>query len=169
LILILLKAMKIQLSMFVDPTLQTDLLSANWFCLAYKNISKELDDYRKQIFSNVRALMQRLPEKLYQESSEFRVIPADDKPDLCFIDIKVYGPLHALRGSLLASGYMTLSCLEKGVPVFYRQSLGYYHSNFTMIFCESNTTIRLTLGLDPIDVDSLFRGFSKDRSVKSIS
>jgi hypothetical protein len=51
--------------------------------------------------------------------------------------------------------------MEGGQPIFYRPSLGFYHPNFTMLFGEENTTIRLTLGLDPAQVDILAECFEK--------
>jgi hypothetical protein len=45
--------------------------------------------------------------------------------------------------------------MEGGHPIFYRPSLGLYHPNLTMIFSEKRTTIRLTLGLDPAQIDLL--------------
>jgi hypothetical protein len=45
--------------------------------------------------------------------------------------------------------------MEGGHPVFYRRSFGFYHTNFTMLFGEESATVRLTLGLDPAQVDFL--------------
>jgi hypothetical protein len=56
---------------------------------------------------------------------------------------------------MLIGGCLSLKCMEGGHPIFYRPSLGLYHPNLTMIFCEERTTIRLTLGLDPAQIDLL--------------
>ena len=49
--------------------------------------------------------------------------------------------------------------MEGGHQIFYRPSLGFYHPNFTMLFGEESSTIRLTLGLDPAQVDLLVECF----------
>ena len=56
---------------------------------------------------------------------------------------------------MLIAGYLSIKCMEGGHPIFYRPSLGLYHSNLTVISCEERTTIRLTLGLDPAQIDLL--------------
>ena len=143
-----------------DPGLQTDRLSLNWFCLAYKCAADQLELYRKQIFDNTRALLNKVPQRLlHDQSSNYRIIPVEEGADLAFLDIKIFGPLHAIRGGLLAGGSLYLKCMEGGHPIFYRPSLGLYHPNFSMIFCDNFTTIRLTLGLDPAQIDVLAKTF----------
>jgi hypothetical protein len=142
-----------------DPALQTDRLSLNWFCLAYKSAVPYLEHYRKQIFANTRALLNRLPSRLLNNNTRYRVVPIDQSADPAFIDIKVFGPFHQIRGSLLVGGFLTMKCMEKGHPIFYRPSLGFYHPNFSMLFADNCTTIRLTLGLDPAQVDVLVSCF----------
>ncbi len=138
-----------------DPVLQTDLLSLNWFCLAYQSAAPQLQLYCKQVFDNTRSFLSKIPSRLLNQNSPYRIIPVEEGADPSFIDIKISGPLHQIRGSMLVGGYLSIKCMEGGHPIFYRPSLGLYHPNFTMIFCEERTTIRLTLGLDPAQIDLL--------------
>lgn len=145
-----------------DPGLQTDRLSFNWFCLAYKCAAHQLELYRKQIFDNTRALLRKVPQRLlHSKSHNYRIVPVEEGADLAFIDLKIFGPFHAVRGGVLAGGSLYLRCLEEGHPIFYRPSLGLYHPNFSMIFCNNFTTIRLTLGLDPAQIDILAKTFER--------
>jgi hypothetical protein len=149
-----------------DSTLQeaplvTDRLSLNWFCLAYQSAAPELDLYRKQIFDNTRALLKRVPTRLLDGKAPYHIVPIHEEADAAFLDIKISGPLHRLRGPALAGGSLYLTCMEGGHPIFYRPSLGFYHPNFTMLFSKEKTTIRLTLGLDPAQVDLLADCFEK--------
>ncbi len=139
-----------------DPALQTDPLSLNWFCVAYKYAADQLELYRKQIFDNTRALFHKTPKRILDvKRGNYRVVPTEEDAHLSFIDIKIFGPFHAIRGGVLAGGCLYLKCMEGGHPIFYRPSLGLYHPNFSMIFCENFTTIRLTVGLDPAQIDHL--------------
>ncbi len=142
-------------SLLTDPVLQTDRLSLNWFCLAYKNVAPYLELYRKEIFDNTRALLNSVPKRLFDPKSSYRIVPVSQDAEAAFLDIKISGPLHEIRGSTLAGGSLYLKCMKSGHPIFYRPSLGFYHPNFTMIFGEECSTIRLTLGLDPSQVDVL--------------
>ncbi|MES2345314.1 MAG: hypothetical protein V4494_05200 [Chlamydiota bacterium] len=147
-------------ALLTDPVLQTDSLSLNWFCLAYQNATPQLELYRKLIFDNTRALLDKIPKRLlYDKNTTYRVIPSAKDADLGFIDIKIFTSLHVLRGGLIG-GLFTLKCMEEGHLVFYRPSLGFYHPNLSTIFGEDSTTIRLTLGLDPSQIDILQECFN---------
>jgi hypothetical protein len=149
-------------ALLTEPVLQTDRLSLNWFCLAYKYAAPQLDAYRKQIFDNTWALLNKIPSRLLTDQDlAYRVVPVVQGADPCFIDIKVSGPLHKIRGCLLVGGTLTLKALEGGHPLFSRPSLGFYHPNLSIIFSEERTTIRLTLGLDPAQVDLLAACFKR--------
>lgn len=141
-------------SLLTDPVLQADRLSCHWFCLAYKYTAPELELYRKQIFDNTRALLDKLPPRIFTQV-DYRIVPVEPGANAAFLDIKISGPLHRIRSSALVGGSLYMCCMEKGHPIFYRPSLGFYHTNFTMIFGEESSTIRLTLGLDPTQVDVL--------------
>jgi hypothetical protein len=142
-------------SLSTDPVLQTDRLSLNWFCLAYQSAAPQLELYRKQIFDNTRALLNKVPSRLFDKNCSYRIVPVEQGADTAFVDIKISGPFHQIRGAALVGGCLYVRCMEGGHPIFYRPSLGFYHPNFTMIFGKENTTIRLTLGLDPAQVDLL--------------
>ncbi|MFI5344059.1 MAG: hypothetical protein ACHQUC_07555 [Chlamydiales bacterium] len=142
-------------ALLTDPVLQTDRLSLNWFCLAYQSATCQLELYCKQIFDNTKNLLSKIPPRLLNPNSPYRIVPVEEGADPAFIDIKVSGPLHQMRGSMLIGGCLSIKCMEGGQPIFYRPSLGLYHPNLTMIFSEERTTIRLTLGLDPAQIELL--------------
>jgi len=142
-------------ALLTDPVLQADRLSFNWFCLAYQSAAPQLELYRKQIFQNTRTLLSKVPPRLFNFNAAYRIVPVEQGADPAFIDIKISGPLHSVKGSALVGGSLYLNCMEAGHPIFYRPSLGFYHPNFTMIFSEECSTIRLTLGLDPAQIDVL--------------
>lgn len=136
-----------------DPSLLTDRLSASWFCLAYQYAVPYLDQYRKTIFDNTRNLLNSVPERLFKKTSEYRIIPVDVEALPSFIDIRVSGPLHKLRSSALVGGPLYLKCMQGGQPMFYRRTFGLYHPNFGMLFGDKSSTARLTLGLDPLQIE----------------
>jgi hypothetical protein len=142
-----------------DPVLQADRLSLNWFCLAYQNATLQLELYRKQIFKNTQALLNKIPPGLFSNGN-YRVIHVEPGADPAFIDIKVFGPLHQVRSAVLVSGCLYVHAMAGGHPIFTRPSLGFYHPNFTMLFTDEYSTIRLTVGLDPAQVDVLARCFA---------
>lgn len=138
-----------------DPLYKTDTLSWNWFCLAYTFGAEELDRYRATIFSHSRQLLQRLPPSLF-EGGSFRVIPACENVDPAFIDIKICGPLHSLKSYFLLA-YLSWSAHHQGHPLFFRPSLGFYHPNAGLFPTERCSTIRLSLGLDPREIETFSR------------
>jgi len=149
-------------SLLTDPVLQTDRLSLNWFCVAYQNAAPQLELYRKQIFTNTRALLNKVPPRLLTNKNvAYRIIPMEEKANLAFIDIKVLGPFHEMRASFLIGGGLTTHCMSGAHPIFYRSSVGFYHPNFTILFGKECSTIRLTLGLDPAQVDLIAEFFAK--------
>ena len=145
--------------LITDPVLQTDRLSLNWFCLAFQHAAQELDAYRKQIFDNTRSFLNRIPPRLFEPTSRYRVLAMEESADSAFVDIKVSGPFHQFKCASLIGGCLNLKCLQNGHPIFHRPSLGFYHPNFTMLFSKDNSTIRLTFGLDPSQVDVLTECF----------
>jgi hypothetical protein len=145
--------------LLTDPALQSDRLSVNWFCLAYKYCTPYLEQYRKQIFDNTRALLNRIPKQMYEPHAHYRVVPIDADADSAFIDIKVSGLFHHQKMGAFVGGALFVKSLEGGHPMFCRPSVGFYHPNFTMLFSEENSTTRLTLGIDPDQVDVLLQAF----------
>jgi hypothetical protein len=49
--------------------------------------------------------------------------------------------------------------MDANHPIFTRMSIGFYHPNFSVIFDKEVTTIRLTLGLDPSEIDLFAKCF----------
>jgi hypothetical protein len=139
--------------LFTDPAMQCDPLSLNWFCLAYRYAASELERYKKQIFTNTRSLLDKVPKTLKLQSTSYRVIPMASEIDPSFVDIKIAGPFHKIKASGLVLPLLLIESMEKEQPIFNRPSLGFYHPNATVIFGEECSTIRLTLGLDPAQVD----------------
>lgn len=141
-------------SLLTDPALQTDRLSLNWFCLAYQHAAPYLELYRKHVFDNTRAVLNRVPARLFNNNNlPYRVIPIEADADPSFIDIKVFGPFHEIRAGLLLGVLFTIKCMQAGHPLLYRPSLGFYHPNLAVLFGKEFTTVRLTLGIDPSQVD----------------
>ncbi|MBS0604999.1 MAG: hypothetical protein JSS60_08210 [Verrucomicrobia bacterium] len=157
-----------------DPVLVTDHLSVNWFSLAYQHAAPYLEQYRKQIFDNTRAVLNRIPASFYhQNNRKYRVIPVDPDADPTFIDIKIFGPMHAFRGELLVGVFLTIKSMQAGYPLLFRPGIGFTHPNLAVLFGKECTTVRLTVGLDPGQIDVMVRcmetidalnGPSEDRS-----
>lgn len=145
-------------SLIGDPALQADRLSANWYALAYRSVIDELEDYTQQIFDNTRAVLQQIPAALYaKDNARYRVIPIEDSADATFVDIKIFGPLHRLRGELLVGTYLTFKAMEGGYPLLFRPGIGFHHPNLAILFGQECTTVRLTIGLDPEQVPIMVR------------
>ncbi len=145
--------------LITDPLLQTDRLSINWFCLAFSYAKDQLECYRKHIFDNTRALLEAVPKRLLtDQTAKYQIVPIESSADAAFIDIKVYGPFHQMRTSLLG-GFLILKSMEQKHPLFCRPSLGFYHPNLSILFSDTCSTIRLTLGLDPSQVKVLADAF----------
>ena len=110
------------------------------------------------IFENKRAVLNAAPARLFKKSSEYRVIPVDAEALPSFIDIRVSGPIHKIRSSALVAAPLYLKCMENGQPIFYRRTFGLYHPNFGLLFGDESSTARLTIGLDPAQIE-LFAEF----------
>ncbi len=139
--------------LLTDPALQTDRLSFNWYCLAYRYGADHLERYRKQIFGNTRAILTSIPQRLFDPASRYRVIPMEASATPCFIDIKVSGALHELRASTAIGAGLYLQAMAAGHPVLYRRSIGFCHTNLGLLFNEDSSSSRLTVGLDPSQVE----------------
>jgi len=136
-----------------EKGIQADRLSLQWFCSAYQFASAELDLYRKHIFANTRSLLSQVPKTLLDSKAPYHVSPAEPEADLAFLDIKVTGPFNAYKCSAFVAAPFFLTNLEAGHPMFNRPSLGFYHANCKIHFIGDCSVIRLTLGLDPSEVD----------------
>ncbi len=149
-------------SLLTDPVLQTDRLSLNWFCLVYQYVAHYLEGYRKQIFDNTRAVLNKIPVRLYKRDNPYyRVIPIDSDVDPTFIDIKIFGTCHEFRGELLVGMYFTIKCMEAGFPLLYRPGIAFLHPNLAVLYGKECTTVRLTVGFDPAQVDVIVRCLEK--------
>ncbi len=151
--------------LFTTPALQCDRLSLNWFCLAYRYARPQLESYKKQIFSNTRALLNKIPKILQRPNSRYRVAPMAAEGAPSFIDLKVSGPLHKIKSAAIILPFLFLESMQKNQPIFIRPSLGFYHPNLTLIFGEECSTIRLTLGLDPAQIEVFEASFEKISSL----
>lgn len=138
-----------------DKALTTDHLSLNWLSLAYKAAFPFLQQYREHIFKNTKTLLETIPKRLFDPQSTYRVVSFEDGAESSFIDIRIFGALHSLKAAMLG-GSLYLNCMKSKYPVFWRRSFGFFHPNFGMLFGEKSSTIRLTLGLDPAQID-MFR------------
>ncbi len=145
--------------LMTDPSLQCDRLSLNWFCLAYKYVFTELELYKKQIYENTRNLLDRVPEAMTKNKARYRLVPMTKEGEAPFLDIKVTGPFQKGKSVALVLPLFFLESMKAKEPLFNRPSLGFYHPNITVIFGEECSTIRLTLGLDPLEVDLFVRCF----------
>lgn len=136
-----------------DVSLVTDNLSVNWFCLAYKHAFSDLLNYRGAVVKNTKALLERIPNSFFERGSEYQVVKFAKEVDPIFLDLKVSGKSHEIKAALIAGGSFFLHSWENRVPIFYRRSIGFYHANFGMLFGNKSSTIRLTLGVDPDQVE----------------
>jgi hypothetical protein len=139
-------------SLLLDPIYQADELSRKWFSLAFSKIRKELDEYRKKIFDNTRAILDAIPQALYK-GHNYWVMRTDPGADVFFIDLRARGPSHAIKGPALLAGQIFMSCMEAQYPIFFRLSMGFYHPNFFVIDGKEMTIVRLTVGIDSGQID----------------
>lgn len=148
-------------TLLTDPLLQTDLLSLNWFCLAYRYAAVQLDLYRKQIFDNTRVLFTKLSEEILCNSSyPYRVVPFANDADPAYLEIRVAGPFHRIKAQMLVGVSLMVNCLAEKEPIFTRPAFGFYHPNFTIIFGKKSSRVRLTLGLDPQQIEVLAKALN---------
>jgi hypothetical protein len=119
-----------------------------------------MDLYRKYIFENTRALLNKIPSTLFK-GKIYAVVPFAEDADPAFLDITVTGSFHNLKTSALVGGNLSIKCLESNLPIFYRISLGLYHTSLSKLTAVKYSTLRLTLGLDPAQVDVLAKALSE--------
>jgi len=95
------------------------------------------------------------------ENAPYRITPMEIGVDPIFIDIKVTSPMHVIRSAAIVGGSLYLNCMKEGHPIFYRRSIGFYHPNFGILFGDEGSTLRLTLGIDPTQVDLIAKCFEE--------
>ncbi|PJD94374.1 MAG: hypothetical protein CK425_11610 [Parachlamydia sp.] len=133
---------------------KTDELSTQWFCLANQCASDEIDQYRRLIFQNTQAILKHIPDPLKPQNNlkqKLRVNTADENLESGFIDIKLTGRFHRLRGLALLAHFYKKS-LENKVKVHSRSSFGFYHANCVIFLLDpekGSSTIRINPGINP--------------------
>ncbi|BBI18074.1 hypothetical protein [Neochlamydia sp. S13] len=154
-------------SLTEDIAHKTDQLSLQWFSLAYKYTTEQMDSYRSAIFKNTREILDGVPpllQPLGKESSQkIRISTADPEMECSFIDIKLIGKGHALKSRAIM-GLFYKKCLAKGIKVHSRASFGFYHPNCIIISVnaeEGSSTIRINPGLNP-EENQVIAGFIKE-------
>lgn len=148
-------------ALLTDSALISDRLSLNWFALVYRNSAHYLEAYRKQVFSNTRTLLEKIPTRFFsQGNTRYRIIPIEPGADPSFIDIKIFGPMHAFRAMFVLGGLLTVKCMQAGHTLLSRPGIGFYHPNISVLFGEECSTLRLTLGLDPAQIDVFVNCFT---------
>lgn len=152
--------------LFNDEALKPDTLSAQWFCLANFLSAHELDNYRCLVFENTKTILNQVPDVLKpgaKKNQRVRVNTVDSKLNSCFIDIKLTGRFHRLRGyAMLAHFYK--KCMERGIKSHSRASFGFYHINssiFPFDAKQNSSTIRISPGLNPAE-NQVIIDFLKD-------
>jgi hypothetical protein len=137
---------------------QTDSLSHQWFCLMNQSISHP-DEYRRAIFQNARALLDKVPDSLQHEKKGIiRVARAAPDVETCFIDIKCFGKMsESIALELQQRLYDKFADHEAIVHT--RAGYGSFHPNLVKfkqgLDDEPYTTLRITLGIDPKDNEIL--------------
>lgn len=145
-----------------SPAHKTDPLSLQWFSLANTYISKEMDEYREQIFKNTRELLDHVPKVLLptgDPKQKIRVNTAAENMEPCFLDIKVVGRFHRLK-SLAIMAYFYAKCLKKGIKAHSRASFGFFHPNCIIISINAergSSSIRINPGLNPEENKTLIK------------
>lgn len=130
---------------------KTDPLSIQWFCLVNKYAPQATDAYRRQIFTNTRQVLDRVPEILLPGGNpHVRVNKVDAAMDPCFIDIKVSKNWMSDDEIEVLFHHTFASHKAKSHT---RSSFGFYHPNLLAIKdTEGRMSIRVNPGLDPAEV-----------------
>lgn len=154
-------------SLTEDIAHKTDKLSLQWFSLAYKYTTEQMDSYRAAIFKNTREILDHVPRLLQplgkKSSQKIRISTADPEMECSFIDIKLIGKGHAIKSRAIM-GLFYKKCLKKGIKVHSRASFGFYHPNCIIIAVnaeEGSSTIRINPGLNP-EENQIIIGFIKE-------
>jgi len=147
--------------LFTDGVYRPDLESVQWFCLAYKYASQNIDEYIKQIFKNNRNLLERAPAKLklsQRSGRSVRLSTMESSAEPAFIDIKVIGSMHYARALLFLVRFYQMMYKAK-IKAHTRASFGFYHPNFTIVRAEvpGCSTIRINAGLNENDNVTLLK------------
>jgi hypothetical protein len=137
-------------TLLTSPALKTDPLSMQWFSLVYKYAPQSLDNYRRQIFSNTKAVLSRVPEYLKPGNNpNISVSTVSGGMEPCFIDIKVRSDSVLSEEEVEKIFFEKFK--EKAKKFHYKGSFGFYHVNLNKIDDpkELGVNIRINPGLDP--------------------
>ena len=148
-------------SLFTQPVHRTDPLSTQWFCLSTKYAADSLNKYRELIFTNTRAILDRVPEALRPQANagqRVRVNSADQKMDACFIDMKVLGNFlyQKLKSNRIQDLYHRIMA-KHGIKTFGRGSFGFFLQNFAVFgpMDKDARAIRINPGINPEDNEAV--------------
>lgn len=138
---------------------KTDPLSMQWFSLSFKYALDALDDYRRAIFNNARAILDKVPPTLNQKPGKkgadqtFVVSAVDPKMNPSFIEIKIHGYAPLEKAERLQA-VLFKKFTDKGAKIHQRVSFGFFHPNLNIIphpTDESFCSFRINPGLSPED------------------
>ena len=137
-----------------DEAYQTDPLTLQWFCLANKYASQQLDQYKKQIFDNTREILDHIPAELKPDGSpdqQIRINTVDKQMLPAFIDIKIPNDTPE-KTSRKIQQLLYRKFGEQGLKIHSRGSFGFYHPNFNIIASKEDMrprNVRINPGLNP--------------------
>ncbi len=161
-------------SVFSKEVYQADTLATQWFSLVYKYAATHIEEYKRLIFQNARAILDAVPLSLQpkSETNQDVCISLVDKNMLTpFIEIKVpkdqetlYAIEELFREHFSEAGMDVYSPRESFA--FYIPSSVRYKTNLRVkVIVDSNlsvefnqTNLRIGVGLSP-KVRSVFKGF----------
>ena len=150
---------KVFSSLWTSEAHRTDFYSLQWFCLSNKYASTEIDEYRRAIFENTRALLNKIPFKLLPGSNpSIKICTCSLDVDSCFIDIKISGENSVALLSRLKERLFQIFAEEDG-KIHMRGGYGFYHPNVTFFIKpqEMGCTIRINPGLDEKENNLILR------------
>ncbi len=134
-----------------DEVFKTDPLSQQFFCLMTETGPQLVDEYKKQIFDNTRAILNLTPSSLKSKRSKDVFIAKFEKDvKTPFIDIKIGFEDEGLSDDLrrwAQQRFMQLF-VEKKKLVYVRGSFGFPQPNITWI----PPKMRINPGIDPSDI-----------------
>lgn len=144
-----------------SDTHKTDPISMQWFTLVNKHAPEWIENYKRQIFTNTRAILNSLPEPV--QNDNFQICTVDSKMSPSFIHIKIYGdkPLQLIN---FLEGELFKRFVKAGSKIHSRGSFGFYHPNWNVLLNKEDNLarhIRINPGLDPND-NQIIIDFLKD-------
>lgn len=160
-------------SLETHPSYRTDPLSVQWFCLATKYAPDSLSNYRQLIFDNSRYILDRIPNSLKPNSAStqtLRVNSASRSMDVSFIDLKIlctksvelFRKFIQWFKSKKITTLFSETMAKNNILYYGRGSFGFYHHNFADFgYMGEARTIRLNLGINPEENDTIIEFFKR--------